>query len=170
MRRKRRKQRKIIIITSISLLFILTVGYAAFQTNLNITAKANILEKPFTVQKLKDNFVTSGDGLYKDTYESGRFIYKGFEPNNYITFNDELWRIISVESDGKLKIVKNDDIGIQRYDTTGARTTGYCSNSLALEYGCNPWMKTSNFVNGTFSGAVDKDAELNTFFFLYLIR
>ena len=72
----------------------MTVGYAAFQTNINITAKGNILEKGITINDLKKLTVTSGDGLYKDTYETGRYVYKGANPNNYITFNNELWRII----------------------------------------------------------------------------
>ena len=36
------------------------------------------------------------DGLYQDEYESGRYFYKGANPNNYITFNNETWRILSV--------------------------------------------------------------------------
>ena len=39
--------------------------------------------------------VTSGDGLYGDEYTSGRYVYRGTNPNNYIMFNNELWRIIS---------------------------------------------------------------------------
>lgn len=41
-RRKYKKQRKIMIASVIILLCIMTAGYAAFQTNLNITAKGNI--------------------------------------------------------------------------------------------------------------------------------
>ena len=143
----------------------MTIGYAAFQTNLNITAKGNIVDKGITPQELKNTYCnqTSGDGLYKDTYEDGRCIYRGINPNNYVTFNNELWRIISIEKDSKVKIVKNNDIGMQPFDTVGARTTGYCSASLALEYGCNAWMQSSNFINGSLSGAVNKDAELNTY-------
>jgi len=55
--------------------------------------------------------VTTGDGLYKDEYEEGRYIYKGTNPNNYITFNNEAWRILSIESDGTLKIMRKDSIG-----------------------------------------------------------
>ena len=51
--------------------------------------------------------VTEGDGLYKDEYEDGRYIYKGANPNNYITFNNEEWRIMSVENDGTIKIIRN---------------------------------------------------------------
>lgn len=41
-RRERKKQKKILIVGSLSLLLFLCVGYAAFQTNLSITAKGNI--------------------------------------------------------------------------------------------------------------------------------
>ena len=53
--------------------------------------------------------VTSGDGLYEDEYEDGRYIFKGNNPNNYLTFNGETagWRIISVENDGTIKIIRN---------------------------------------------------------------
>lgn len=49
--------------------------------------------------------VDCGDGLYEDNYEEGRYVYKGTDPNNYIAFNNNTWRIISLESDGTLKIM-----------------------------------------------------------------
>ncbi len=57
------------------------------------------------------DIVTSGDGLYEDEYED-RYIYKGGNPNNYITFNNEDagWRIISVETDGTIKIIRTESI------------------------------------------------------------
>ena len=56
--------------------------------------------------------VTSGDGLYEDEYEDGRYFYKGGNPNNYVTFNNEQagWRIISIEPDGTIKIMRTADI------------------------------------------------------------
>ena len=59
------------------------------------------------------------DGLYADEYEPGRYFYKGANPNNYITFNNETWRIISIESDGSIKIMRNESIGNRAFDTTG---------------------------------------------------
>ena len=44
-RHKRKKQKKILIIGSLSLLLFLCVGYAAFSTNLSLKAKGNIKEK-----------------------------------------------------------------------------------------------------------------------------
>ena len=56
--------------------------------------------------------VTSGDGLYADEYEDGKYTYKGANPNNYVTFNNEEagWRIISINSDGTIKIMRDADI------------------------------------------------------------
>ena len=61
--------------------------------------------------------VSGGDGLYIDEYVIGRTVYKGSNPNNYIKFNNELWRIISKESDGTYKIVKNELLSDQVWDT-----------------------------------------------------
>ena len=72
--------------------------------------------------KLIATTVTTGDGLYADTYEEGRYIYRGGTPNNYITFNEENagWRILSVEADGTLKIIKNESIGSKAWDTSNS--------------------------------------------------
>lgn len=61
--------------------------------------------------------VTSGDGLYIDDIEC-RYFYKGANPNNYITFNNEQagWRIMSIECDGTIKIVRINSIGNMRWD------------------------------------------------------
>ena len=115
---KRNKTKKIIITTSISFLFIMVVGYAAFNTQLSLKAKGNIKSKKAS-DMLKENVVDEGDGLYKDIYEDGRYFYKGTNPNNYITFNNETWRILSVETDGSLKIIRKQSIGVRVWDESG---------------------------------------------------
>ena len=127
--------------------------------------------------------VTSGDGLYADTVTSGRYFYRGANVNNYITFNNETWRILSIESDGTLKIVRNEPLDdAYQWDAPGIRdssTSTYCTN--ANEVGCNAWAATSNLVGTpssftqyfpfgntsdseeTYSGTVTEDAYLNTF-------
>ena len=71
-----------------------------------------------TPDNLKELAVTEGDGLYADEYESGKYIYKGANPNNYITFNNETWRILSVEADGKVKIVRDELLPERAFDST----------------------------------------------------
>ena len=63
---------------------------------------------------------SEGEGLYADEYESGRYIYKGANPNNYITFNNETWRILSVEADGRIKIVKDELLPVRAFDSTSS--------------------------------------------------
>lgn len=144
----------------------MTAGYAAFQTNLSISAKGNIKDYNAAWQ-LKKKVTSSGDGLYIDLYEDNRYIYRGTNPNNYIKFNNELWRIISIESGDTLKIMKNESVKKSAFDSqklrdklsSGAGGT-YCANS---NYGCNAWGINSNFINGGVSGSVLKDAEINIY-------
>lgn len=80
----------------------------------------------------KANVVTSGDGLYRDNYEYGKvkYFYKGVNPKNYITFNNEKagWRIMSIEDNGTIKITSVDTkMGISWGTTSWA-------NSHVCEY------------------------------------
>ena len=159
-RKERKKQKKILIIGSLSLLLFLCIGYAAFSTSLSLKAKGNIKYKKAS-DMLMDKVVSSGDGLYKDIYSSDRYVYKGLNPNNYIYFNDELWRIISIESDKTLKIISNESIGNMKYDEPGSRSsttnTGtYCT----LDNGCNAYGITNDFGG---AGTVLKDSTLNIY-------
>ncbi len=160
MRRKRRKKtKKIIIIFSLSLLFIMAVGYAAFSTNLNITAKGNITRKVFTISEFKNEYcnATAGDGLYVDTFENNRCVYKGINPNNYIEIDDSLWRILAIESDDTLKIIKNDSIGKQLWDT-GVGVWGY--NNWARPAVINSYLNNDyyNLLSEDFKSIIESHA------------
>ncbi len=96
-----------------------------------------------TAQKLIKIVTTSGDGLYADEYEPNRYVYKGANPNNYITFNNTLYRIMAVESDGTLKIMANSSIGYQYWDTTSS----YIWSSASL----------NTYLNGTFYNGVSEN-------------
>ena len=167
-KRDRRNKRPftIAITSAICLLVLMTAGYAAFSTNLNITAKGNVVKKS-AAQTLIATVVSDGDGLYADSYEEGRYIYKGANPNNYITFSGETWRIISVENDGTIKIMRSESIGNKAFDSKGLRDSSsdgvggtYCANG---SYGCNAWAINDNFSNGKYTGTVLKDAELKNY-------
>ena len=172
-RKKERKQKKLLIIGSLSLLLFLCVGYAAFQTTLNITAKGNIKESPYVeIGTIKIPIVNSGDGIYEDSLENNRYIYKGQDPNNYLKFNDELWRIIAKETDGTLKVIRKEGIGVMNWDSLNNRQNDnntYCNvleefNGETRYWGCNAWNAVSgNYVNGEYSGTVTQDATLNTY-------
>ncbi len=110
-RMRKKKQRKLLILVVCSIFVFMSVGYAAMQTELNIGAKGNVVKKVTGAEAILDqvNIVTTGDGLYKDSYEENQYIYRGSNPNNYITFNNEQWRIVSVNTnDNTIKIIRNE--------------------------------------------------------------
>ena len=85
--------------------------------------------------------------------------YIGSSPNNYITYNDEVWRIIGV-FDGRIKIIRNDSIGNMYWDYkksgVGSSTTNFGSNDWTdsqLMYMLNPTsytLKTGYTSDGTY--------------------
>ena len=102
------------------------------NTNSTITVTLNykqddgtvILPSKITIGGQEVELVESGDGLYADSYESGRYIYRGQNPNNYITFNGEIWRIIAKETDETYKIIKNSYLDKQVWDKTETEIIG----------------------------------------------
>lgn len=57
------------------------------------------------VDKITEDVVSSGSGLYNiDT----NYIYRGESVNNYIKFSNQIWRIVSIDSQNNLKIVQTD--------------------------------------------------------------
>jgi len=87
---------------------------------------------PYAAEMLAEKVVTTGDGLYLDIYEPGvatfssdsninaRYVYKGANPDNYITFNGELWRILAVEADGTLKIISTTNMENEMWEITNS--------------------------------------------------
>lgn len=59
--------------------------------------------------------VNSGVGLYK---EDSNYIYKGGNPDNYVIFNNELWRILSFDND-EIKLIRNNSLGDMPFDKGG---------------------------------------------------
>ena len=57
--------------------------------------------------------VFEGSGVYR---ESGVYVYKGEQANNYIKYSNMLWRIIRTNSDGSLEIILDDYINVLAWD------------------------------------------------------
>jgi hypothetical protein len=79
------------------------------------------------------------DATGNQTYATTDYRYYGSNPNNYVQFNDELWRIIGVfevEDDTgtkayRVKLIRNDFIGYYSYDTS--------ASTVNSGYGINEW-------------------------------
>ena len=74
-------------------------------------------EKPSASDTITNLLPSNPDELYKDEHEDIR--YYGANPNNYVSFNNELWRVIGV-IDGKIKIIRNESIGNMPWDTSNS--------------------------------------------------
>ena len=82
-RYRKKKQKKILIIGSLSLLLFLCIGYAAFQTNLSITAKGNIKEQTRVIQSWDANSQTDfHSDFYKQNIVSATFLDNNNVPSN----------------------------------------------------------------------------------------
>ena len=95
------------------------VSYDNTESGLSSTNVKGAIDELYT----ECTTVPAGDqiienaGLEKDEYEC-RYFFTGANPNNYITFNNESWQILSVECDGSIKIIKKDNIGNMAWDTS----------------------------------------------------
>ena len=77
----------------------------------------------YTITHPKDNTLQIGND--KDITE---YRYRGASPKNYVTFNNEVWRILGVfptddgtgKIENRIKIVRNESIGIKYWDTGGS--------------------------------------------------
>ena len=70
------------------------------------------------------------NGLKKDNTSDANIRYEGANPNNYVSFNDELWRIIGVFGDN-IKLVRTEELGKLSWDSS--------DSSVNDGYGVNEW-------------------------------
>lgn len=77
-------------------------GYYLYEPNINCGEKYKTRTLQDTL--IKDSLVESGNGLYKVDNE---YVFKGDNVNNYIKLNDVLYRIISINSDGSVRLMEN---------------------------------------------------------------
>lgn len=113
-----------------------------------------------------EEIVSSGTGLYKSSAADGSLVYRGNVLNNYIALkedgtNEVLYRIVSYEPDGTIKVVRNESIGLYARDIRTSVTEGprknssnsFCNYDLDDKgewYGCNVWGdQSSTFYNGS---------------------
>ena len=114
-------------------------------TRLNGTSKvicSNPVEIKLTtlVDAIKEAYQNSTTTLAYDETVDNNLRYIGADPNNYVLFNDELWRIIGIFDENThgvagtelVKIIRDESIGNYSWDNkpsgTGSSTSSYGSN------------------------------------------
>ena len=74
------------------------------------------------------NSENESDGLYKYTDEEGTetYVYRGVDPNNYVDFAGQTWRILRIQSDGTVKLIRDEAVNYENtdYDSGSATDNG----------------------------------------------
>ena len=86
-----------------------------------------------------------GEGLKVDNTVDANIRYYGSNPNNYVSFNNELWRIIGVFGNN-VKLIRKDSLGELSWDSSEASVNG--------GYGVNEWSQADlkNYLNTMYYG------------------
>lgn len=125
-RRRKNKQNKIVIVTSICLLLCLCVGYAAFETNISITAKGNVVQNTRIIQSWDDNSQTDfHSDFYKESIVSVTFLNN----NNVPESATEEWNVSEDQENGSVMawVVPNNNDNT-KYDLYIGAPSGVIAN------------------------------------------
>ena len=122
----------------------------------NVKGAIDELYTECTKEPTAGETIIDSAGLEKDPYEC-RYFFKGANPNNYITFNGENagWRIISIECDGRIKIMK-----IANINTSNNLVWDWDTSSSP--YGNNNWARPATlntYLNGTYYNGLNSAAK-----------
>ena len=87
----------------------------------------------------------TSNGLKKDNTPDQNIRYYGSDPNNYVRFNNELWRIIGVFGNN-VKLVRKDSLGSLSWDSSESSING--------GFGVNEWSQSAlkNYLNSMYYG------------------
>ena len=129
------------------------VGYSE-TSSLNLPTNRNLITEEYVDVLLATEYIESllpsNPTTMNNDDPDGNVRYMGANPNNYVLFNNELWRIIGVfdvastyggPTEKRLKIIRNDSIGNMAWDSGNV----------------NDWSKASlqTHLNGTYFNSVD---------------
>ena len=128
----------------------------------NLYTNANKTEYTDSMYNITYNYATSVN-LMNDRLASmdtningGNIRYYGSDPDNYVTFNNELWRIIGV-FDGRLKLIRKDDIG----GLSGGFTYDTSAYNINDGYGVSQWGPSVHLDDGSVYNGADLMKLLN---------
>ena len=97
----------------------------------------------------------TSNGLKKDNTPDQNIRYYGSDPNNYVKFNNELWRIIGVFGNN-VKLVRKDSLGSLSWDSSESSING--------GVGINQWGESKDADGNEYAGA-DLQVYLNKMYY-----
>ena len=129
-------------------------GYKCIGTNDNLACgQVESITLPLNgkeyIEKLYNNELSRiENGLKKDNTEDQNIRYYGSNPNNYVSFNNELWRIIGVFGNN-VKLIRKDSLGWLSWDSS--------ESSINSGWGVNEWSQADlkNYLNTMYYGGAE---------------
>ena len=97
------------------------------------------------VEYISNLYEYDGEGLKKDNTLDENIRYYGSNPNNYVSFNNELWRIIGVFGNN-VKLIRSESLGNLSWDSS--------EESINGGFGVNEWSHADlkNYLNTMYYG------------------
>ena len=136
-------------------------GYKCIGTNDNLACgQVESITLPLNgkeyIEKLYSNELSRiENGLKKDNTEDQNIRYYGSDPNNYVSFNNELWRIIGVFGNN-VKLVRSESLGSLSWDSSDSTTNN--------GNGINQWGE-STYEDGSLYEGADLQVYLNKMYY-----
>ena len=108
----------------------------------------NLVSEDITTSPTEGLFGIDDQGELTTSDSPREYRYIGANPDNYIQFNNELWRIIGI-FDGQLKIIRNETLGNTQWDDEDEQN----------EEGENDWSKASlqAYLNNDYYGTINSE-------------
>ena len=111
--------------------------------------------KDYIIDLYNDESLRTSNGLKKDNTVDTNIRYYGSDPNNYVSFNNELWRIIGVFGNN-VKLVRSESLGSLSWDSS--------DSSINKGNGINQWGESTEVNGNTYLGA-DLQVYLNKMYY-----
>ena len=129
-------------------------GYKCIGTNDNLACgQVESITLPLNgkeyIEKLYNNELSRiENGLKKDNTEDQNIRYYGSNPNNYVRFNNELWRIIGIFGNN-VKLIRSEKLGNLSWDSS--------ESSINSGWGVNEWSQSDlkNYLNTMYYGGAE---------------
>lgn len=124
---KKKKNYLFIILSLIFLILVFGNYIYRFIHYYNLENNPDVVVDNRLSTKLKENIVTSGDGLY---FNNSEYIFKGKNVNNYLYYSGYMFRIVKINEDGTIKLITDNSITNLAYNLENTYKTSYIRNYL----------------------------------------
>ena len=96
----------------------------------------------------------TGSGLYKTEDDDGTsYYFRGAIDNNYVSFANQLWRIVRINGDGSIRLIKSESIGASKFNEQAelSKYAGFTYDNASACTKSSPCISSFNSSSSTFS-------------------